>query len=168
MAKEYDIAKPAGLCHGTGEQMAPGEEFVAVLRETPDQLVREDYSLAYWEAHPCDDAPSVVGVWRTRVPEPQAKKKLLIDDGLLMNLFERLEGAEEPARINFRYVLTLILMRKKLLVYDHTEKDDQGLDVWRLRAKGSDKIHEVIDPHLDESQIAEVSENLSEIMEDPM
>ena len=167
MAKEYDIAKPAGVCVGTGRHMEPGEEFVAVLRDTDDGLTREDYCVAHWDEHPCDDDPKVLGVWRTRVPEPQAKKKLLIDNELLMNLFERLEGDEESSRINFRYVLTLILMRKKLLVYDHTETDGQGREVWRLRTRGSDRTHEVVDPKLDESQIADLSENLGEIMEDP-
>ena len=168
MAKDYDIAKPAGLCHGSNRELVPGEAFVAVLRESDGQLLREDYCLEYWQAHPCENDPSVVGTWRTHVPEPQQKKKLLIDNELLMNLFERLDGADEPARINFRYVLTLILMRKKLLVYDHMEKDGQGRNVWRLRVRGTDRMHEVIDPSLDEDQIAEVSEHLNEIMEEPI
>jgi len=168
MGKDYDIAKPAGVCRGTGQEMAPGETFVAVLREADDGLIREDYSLAYWQEHPCQDAPDVLGTWQTAVPEPTAKKKLLIDDTLLMNLFERLEDADEPAKINFRYVLALILMRKKLLIYDHRETDDAGNEVWRLHTRGSDRVHEVIDPKLDESRIADVSEHLSEIMEEPL
>jgi len=168
MAKDYDIAKPTALCHGTDAPLQPGEEFVAILRETDGELTREDYSLAYWREHPCEDAPDVVGVWRTRVPEPKAKKKLLIDDELLVSLFERLEGDEQPARINFRYVLALILMRKKLLVYEHSETDDQGREVWRMKRRGTDRHHDVIDPKLDESQIADVSDHLSEIMEEPI
>ena len=168
MAKEYDIAKPAGLCSGSGKQMAPGEAFMAVLREGPDELIREDFCMEHWAEHSCEGDPDVLGVWQTHVPEPKEKKKLLIDDASLMNLFERLEGDEQASRVNFRYVLTLILMRKKLLIYDHMEKDETGRDVWRLRTRGADRIHEVIDPQLDEQQTAEVSEQLSEIMEEPI
>ena len=168
MAKDYDIAKPTAVCRGTEKELTPGEEFVAVLRESDGELTREDYSLTYWQEHPCDQDANVVGVWRTRVPEPKAKKKLLIDDELLMSLFERLDGDEQPARINFRYVLALILMRKKLLVYDHTEADDQGREIWRMRRRGTDRYHDVIDPKLDEDQIADVSDHLSEIMEEPI
>ena len=168
MAKDYDIAKPTAVCRGTEKELAPGEEFVAVLRDADGELSREDYSLAFWQEHPCDQDPTVVGVWHTHVPEPKAKKKLLIDDELLVSLFERLDGDEQPSRINFRYVLALILMRKKLLVYEHTETDDQGRDIWRMRRRGAERHHDVIDPKLDEGQIADVSDHLSEIMEEPI
>ncbi|MHC4561496.1 MAG: hypothetical protein ACYS8X_01850 [Planctomycetota bacterium] len=168
MAKNYDIAKPAGVCCGSGKELAPGEEFMAALRQTPEQLVREDYSLEWWREHPCDGDADVLGVWRTRVPLPQEKKKLLIDNELLMNLFERLAGDEEPSRIRFRYVLTLILMRKKKLVYEGMTKDDSDRDLWRLRTRGSDQMHDVVDPHLDEDQIADVSDHLNEILEEPV
>ena len=168
MAKEYDIAKPTNLCKGSGKELAPGEPFVAVLRETPEQLVREDYSVEFWQASGDEDAADVIGVWHTRVPELKAKKKLLIDDASLMSLFERLEGDERASRINFRYVLALILMRKKLLTYDHSEKDDNGRDVWRMKQRGTDRVHEVVDPHLGDDEIADVSEQISEIMEEPL
>jgi hypothetical protein len=109
--------------------------------------------------------PDLLGIWRTHVPQPQEKKKLLIDDSLLVNFFERLEGAEEENRIHFRYVLALILMRKKLLVYEGTDRRDDSTDIWRMRSKGADTIHEVIDPHMDEEKIAAVSSSLGEIME---
>lgn len=168
MAKDFKISKALGTCHQTGEPIQPGEDFVALVRDAGEELLREDYSLAGWEdlagQNPAEQ-PDVLGVWRTRMPKPEEKKKLLVDDDLLVNLFDRLEGAEEPSRINFRYVLTLVLMRKKLLVYESALPTDDGREVWTLRYRGSDRRTEVVDPGLDEDKIADVTGQLGQIME---
>ena len=124
----------------------------------------------------CDDAlrealiesmqndPNVLGIWKTHIPHPEEKKKLLIDNALLVNFFERLEGHTEPSKLKFRYVLTLILMRKRLLNYEGMTTTD-GVDLWKMRVRGTDRYYQVIDPKLDKDQISEVSSSLGEIME---
>ena len=144
--------------------MQPGEEFVAVLKEVNEEFQREDYCPACWEASP-QNGGDLLGVWQSRVPEPREKKKLFIDDDLLVNFFHRLAGADGASRINLRFVLTLVLMRKKLLVYDRMDKLPDGTEVWKMHLKGSQEIHEVTNPRLDDEKIAEVSGNLSEILE---
>lgn len=106
-----------------------------------------------------------MGVWRMKVPQPQEKKRLLVDDAILINLFERLAANDQPAKINFRYVLALVLWRKKLLVYDRMECRPDGSEVWKMHFKNSDQVQEVIDPKMDNLKIAEVSGQLSQIME---
>ena len=168
MAKEFKITKSEGLCAACSQALTPEEDIVAIVFSGEEELLRRDYHRACWDAMgentPAND-PDVLGVWRTRVPHPEEKKKLLVDDSLIINFFERLDGAEEPAKINFRYVLALILMRKKLLVYEGMERRDGGVEVWKMRFKGADAIHEVIDPHMDEDKIAAVSSSLGEIMQ---
>lgn len=168
MAKDFKIAKPEGTCIACGETIAPGEEIVALARADEEELLRQDYHPACWEGlgeNRPDNDPDVLGVWRTHVPRPEEKKKLLVDNSLILNFFERLDGTDKPSRINFRYVLALILMRKKILVYEGMSRHDDGTETWKMRLKGSDAMHEVIDPHMDEDQIAEVSSSLGEIME---
>jgi hypothetical protein len=168
MAKDFKISKAHGTCHQTGEPIQPGEEFVALVRDAGEELLREDYSLSAWEAlshQTLHETPDVLGIWRTRMPQAEEKKKLLVDDDLLVNLFDRLEGAEEPRRIHFRYVLTLVLMRKKLLVYESARPGADHTEIWTLRYRGSDRRTEVIDPGLDEDKIADVTGQLGQIME---
>jgi len=165
MAKEYNISKTAGRCTACDRPLEDGEEMVAAVREVGEELLREDYCPACWDAEPRADAPDVLGVWRTHVPAPQEKKKLFVDDEVLRNFFERLEGADEPAKVSFRYVLALVLMRKKLLVYDRMTRDDDGTETWQMHFKGSDRTHHVIDPKMDPEKVSEVSEQLGAIME---
>jgi len=167
MGKDYNIAKTNGMCCSCERQLQPGEKFVATIIAGEENFAREDFCIACWEAKgPGEQATAGrFGVWRSCVPQPQEKKKLFVDDDLLVNFFERLADAEDQAKISFRFVLALVLMRKKLLVYDRADKGSDGLDVWTMHFKGSDTKHRVIDPDLDEDRIAEVSQHLGEILE---
>ena len=164
MGKDYNISKFLGQCSVCGKEVAPGGELVATVCEGDEEFQRCDYCCECWESSPADGA-EVLGVWRTRVRSPREKKKLFVDNEMLMNLFCRLAEATEGQKVNFRFVLALVLMRKKLLVYDHMEKSADGTEIWMMHFKGSDEVHTVIDPHMDEDKIAAVSENLGQILE---
>ncbi len=165
MAREYDIAKASGTCARCGKELASGAEFLAVLSESPEGLRREDVCVSCWQAGGEGAAAGAFGVWRCRVPEPQQARRQLVDDEALMELFERLQDAEEPAKLNFRFVLALMLMRKKLLVYDGSRGDEDGSEVWTMHWKGQDARIRVIHPPLDEEKIAQAAQQLSAIFE---
>ena len=173
MAKEYNIVKATGRCITCQKEMAPGEEFVATVREVQgtaddeEEFAREDYCPGCWQAasDETESNPHLLGVWRSRVPAARERKKTFVDDELLVNFFQRLDGAEEPAKVRFRFVLALILMRKKLLVYDRSETAPEGHDAWTMHFKGAEETCSVIDPHLDGEKITQVSQQLGEILE---
>ncbi len=163
MPKDYNISKVTGRCAACERELAPGEGYVATVIEQGEELQRHDYCPECWDAWGGDSTP--LGQWRARVPEPNEKKKLFVDDDVLINFFERLAGAEDPAKVNFRFVLALILMRKKRLIYDRSRTDPHGREVWQMHLRGSDETCEVVDPNLDEEKIAEVGDQLHQIME---
>jgi hypothetical protein len=168
MSKDFKIQKTQGTCTKTGSTLEPGQEFIALARMGEEAIVREDYSLDAWaemDADALEASPDVLGIWHTHVPVKAEKKKLLVDNNLLVNFFERLDGQEAPDRIAFRFVLTLILMRKRILRYERTESRDEGVEVWLMKMRGDNQLREVIDPKLDADRIAEVSLSLGEIME---
>jgi len=136
---EWEINKPLGQCHGTEKKIEYGEE--------------------YFESQ----KPDVFCYWKSRLPEPGQKKQLFVDDQMLMAFFERLEKETEQEKVNFRFVLALILMRKRILKYDETiNKDDK--EIWRLRVVGEKHTVEVVNPHLDEEQIEQLSSQIGEIL----
>lgn len=163
MAKEFNIARVSGRCSACDATLTPGAEVVATLTETPQDFVRGDFCLPCWEKRAEGEA-GVFCLWRTRVPEPREKRKLFVDNELLINFFERLAGTQEPAKINFRFVLALILMRKRLLVYARKEMVD-GVEIWHMQLKASGAAHEVVNPRMDEAKIQQVSEQLGQILE---
>ncbi|MFW6146330.1 MAG: hypothetical protein ACOC7R_03255 [Planctomycetota bacterium] len=164
MAKEYNIARSAGHCARCEKALEPNETFMATVVEAAGGLVRRDWCLACWDDPDRGDVGELFGQWRAVVPEPTAKKRLFVDDDVLVHFFHRLAGDERESRRAFRFVLTLVLMRKRLLTYLRSRRDDDGREIWTLRRRG-DGEHEVVNPELDEDRIAEVSEQLSEILE---
>ena len=157
---EWEINKPLGQCHGTERKIEHGEEYYGALVETEEGLQRRDFCDDFWESQ----KPEVFCYWKTRLPEPGLKKQLFVDDQMLMAFFERLEKETEQEKIDFRFALALILMRKRILKYDETKNvDDQEL--WRLRIVGEKQIVEVINPHLDEEQIGQLSSQIGEILQ---
>ncbi len=165
MAKEYNISRPAGLCVACQRQLQPGDDFVATVKEVQEELLREDFCPACWQGRQDQPNADILGLWRTKVAAKQEKKRLFVDDELLVSFFERLEGAEEAARLNFRFVLALVLMRKKMLVYDKMDKLPDGRDSWTMHFRGTGKVCSVIDPHMDEEKIAAVSGQLGQVLE---
>jgi len=156
---DWEINKPLGQCYGTERKIEYSEEYFAALVETGEGLQRRDFCSEYWESQ----KPEVFCYWKTKLPEPGQKKQLFVDDQMLMAFFERLEKETEQEKINFRFVLALILMRKRILKYDETKNvDDQ--EIWRLRVVGDKQIVEVNNPHLDEEQIEQLSSQIGEIL----
>ena len=161
----YDVARPLGKCHVTGQPIAPGEKFMAALRETPTGFERVDVCLDAW---PQLDRTDVVAFWQATMPHQEQKKKLFVDDEVLCDLFERLKDTEEPAKLNFRFVLGLILMRKKMLIYDTSRVEPDGRDIWVLHFKGREDKLDLLNPKLDEAQVAEVSQQLGQILNEEL
>jgi hypothetical protein len=156
----YDVARPHGKCAVTGNTIEPGEKFMAALRETPVAFDRIDVSLQAW---PQFDRTGVLGFWQTVMPRPEQKKKVFVDDQVLCELFERLGDATEPNKLNFRFVLGLILMRKRMLVYE-TSRTEHNREIWSMRFKGREEKLDLVNPKLDESQVQEVSQQLGDIL----
>lgn len=157
---EWDINKPIGVCSGTGRKIEYGDEYFGALVETAEGLQRRDFCAEYWET----DKPEVFCYWKTKLPNPEQKKQIFVDDQMLMSFFERLENETEQEKVDFRFVLTLILMRKRLLKYDGTKTEDDK-EVWQLKVTGDKQIVEVINPHLDEEQIEQLSSQIGQILQ---
>jgi hypothetical protein len=160
----YEVARPHGVCSVCGEAIPPESKFMAALRETPEGFERLDVSTECWEKL---DRQNVIAFWKTTMPRPEARKKLFVDDEVLCNLFERLAETTEPAKVNFRFVLGLILMRKRLLVYETTRKEEAG-EIWMMRLKGRETVLEMVNPHLKEEQVQDVSRQLGEILNEEL
>jgi hypothetical protein len=156
----YSLAKVQGKCQTCGREIPPGQKLMAALRETPAALERLDVCPACW---PNFDKQNLIGFWQMTMPEPSTKKPIFVDDELLCELFERLAEATEPAKVNFRFMLGLILMRKRRIAYESTRVQD-GADIWSVRFRGREDKMDLVDPKLDKQQMAELSTQLSEIL----
>lgn len=164
-ATGYEVARPGGKCAISGRPIEPKEKYFAALRETALGFERIDIAPECWEAF---DKTGLLGFWQAVMPLPQEKKKLFVDDEVLCGLFERLADTAEPSKLNFRFVLGLILMRKRLLIYENSRQDNTGREVWAMRFRGREEQLDMINPRLDEQQVKDVSTQLGEILNEEL
>ncbi len=163
MAQQWQVDPTTGVCVNTGRKLEEGEEYYTVLFDDGDSFRRIDYSLDSWKAPPED----CFCYFKTRVPVKEKRKRLLVDDELLVNFFLRLEDETEPLRIQFRFVLALILMRKRLLRYDNSTVED-GVETWQMTLVREKTEHRVVNPRLTDDQIDGVSQQLTAILHGDM
>jgi len=100
-----------------------GEAHFSLLLVGEESFGREDRCVACFEA---GEAPAEDAVfWRTR-RRVQAKRGLAVDFESVEHLFLALEGRTEPRLAELRYLLSLLLMRKKRVKLVRVRRDADG------------------------------------------
>src|SRR5262245_10373892 len=155
----YVIQGPSRQCSATGRELRPGERFVSVLFDEADRLVRKDYAADAWPGAPRD----AIAYWSGRVPEAGQPRRPPVNDELLLDCFAHLAGATDPRQQNFRYVLALLLMRRKRLKFEDVRRND-GREVLCLREARSGARHELPDPRLSDEEMAAVQEEAFRVL----
>lgn len=161
----YEVSRAQGKCAVCEAVIEPDQKLMAALRETAEGFERIDVCLGCWEKF---DRAGVLAFWKTSMPRAEARKKLFVDDEVLCGLFERLAETQEPSKLNFRFVLGLILMRKRLLVYETSRKTEDGKEIWSMRFRGREDKLDMLNPQLTEEQVQDVSRQLGDILNEEL
>lgn len=156
---DYQIQPHTRCCAVTGKEIKPGDKFYTVLVDEDHHFVRKDYCSEAWQGPP----PNAFSFWMGRMPDDSAPRRLLIDDEILMDCFGRLEGQNDPNKVNFRYVVALLLMRRKRLKFEDALHED-GQEVLVLRAGREKKTYKVVNPRLSDDEIETVQNEVFKVL----
>lgn len=155
----YQIQTPARQCSRTGRELRPGEKCYSVLHDRNGQWVREDIGAEAWTGPP----EGAFAFWRTQVPRDAAAKAPQVDDELLMECFTRLETETDPRKLSFRYLLAIMLMRRKRLRFESVRRDGQR-EWLQLREVRKKRLHEVLDPQMTEAELAAAQDDMASVL----
>jgi len=172
----YPISRSTGQCSATGAALAIGQPYIAVLVErevlpataaTGMVLERLDYSMEAWDSGK-RPPQRLFAHWKSHYSEAVPTKKPLLGDDELIDLFEQLAEATEHKQLAFRYVLALLLIRRRLLrmMGNKPKKGDDPAYMLVLPkgSSGETPPLPVIDPGLDDAAISEVIEQVGQII----
>ena len=179
MSTTFEISRSTGRCAVSGRELAPGDAVVVALVERDGEgFERLDIAEDSWQGLEDDQrgggrkrvsGKRVFAWWRAAHPEPGAKPRLLLDDDALLDLFDELgdeqPGESGPERVNrlaFRFVLSLILARKRLLKLERSSND--GLFVKRRGEPVESSPTFVEDPGLTPARLRTVMDRLTGIV----
>jgi len=156
---EYQIQPHTRRCHASGRALRPGERFFSVLLEEGGKLVRYDYAGEAWAGPP----PKAYSFWSGNVPAESSSGPFHVDDDLLLDYFLRLDSESESGRLNFRYVVALLLMRRRKLKFEEAVME-YGQEILVLRCTQSDNQYRVPNPRLTEEEIGTVQAEVFKLL----
>lgn len=119
---DYEIPRSTRRCAKTDRELQPGEGFYSVLVVDGGKLTRRDYSVEAWNGPP-DEA---LGWWKSQVPRPDANRVHWAPNDVMLQLFDQLEN--QPANQDMRYVLALLLVRRRVMRLEEEIKDSNGAE----------------------------------------
>lgn len=120
---DFDLQHNTRHCAVSGRELQPGEAFYTVLRKDGAAVQRLDYSEAAWTGPP----EVCLAWWKSILPAATDNKKPhWAPNDVMLHLFESL--AEQPEQADMRYVLTLLLIRRRLLRLEESQRDAAGIE----------------------------------------
>ena len=167
MLLDFEVQRCTRCCAATNRALEPGDECYSVLEIAGAEVVRKDYSPEAWKGAP----DAAFGWWKSRVPEPTAKKIKLAPNDVLLKLFDQL--ADKSEQQDLRYVLALLLVRRRVLRVDvpderSTEDGDTALidraEKMTLYCPKRDSTCEVAVAMPNSERIDEIQQQLSELL----
>lgn len=156
---DFDVQRCTRQCAVTGRELAPGETIYSALIQQGTGVVRVDYAEAQWKG-PTDD---VIGFWKSRIPEPNSAKLHWAPNDVMLHYFEQL--AEDPRKQDVRYVLGLLMIRRRILRVEETETEETGQDVLVLYCPRDESEHRMKVMQPGRSRIASIQDELAALLQ---
>ena len=122
---EYDIQRCTRKCAATSRELKPGEPVFSVLVVSGAEVVRQDYSGEGWTGPP----EKSLGWWKS-VVEGASRKPHWAPHEVILHYFEQLEN--DPTKADLRYVLALLMIRRRIARSEGTQTDAEGRETLKL------------------------------------
>jgi len=124
-----EVPRPSRTCSVSRRDFRPNEPFFSVLTGEVGLFVRQDIAAEHWSGPPDEFA----GWWKSTVKHVADGVSQRVSGETLQGLFEHLTAVQGEA--DTLYILTLLLLRRKLLRYEKEITDSEGnrwLEVYAL------------------------------------
>jgi hypothetical protein len=156
---EYEVQRSSRRCTATGREFAPGETYYSVLLEEGDALNRHDYAVDAWHGPP----EGAVGWWKSQVPGRTTARKHWAPNDVMLNFWDEL--AEQPDRQDMRYVLTLLLIRRRVFRLEEEKPDPQGREVLVVYCPRRESTYQVPAVVPEEARVNQIQEELAALLQ---
>lgn len=160
---DFRIGRRSAACSACSVALVPGATVSSALfKETApagETFVRRDFCASCFGDAARRGEPFS---WWTAVLPPAAEKKAVFDLGVAREFLLRLLREDEPERASLRYLLVLLLMRKKAVkVTDQFTRD--GAEAMVLSVPPDEQVFEVPCLPIDEAEAAKLREDLGRL-----
>ncbi len=160
---DWSIQSRADRCSASNESFRDGEYFFTVLYDEKTGFRREDLSEAAW-AERSKEGVQPFSFWRSKfeVPPPAAPEALGKETA--EDLLRRYMSDSAPEHANVRYILALMLERKRQLKEIETKHGDDGSLTRIYEHSKSGEVFVIPDPQLRLDEMAAVQTQVADLL----
>ena len=160
---DYEIGRRGPACAACAVALSPGASVTSALYRAPAggpaAFERKDFCAACFDDAGKRGEP--FSWWSAVVPTPQVKKAVF-DTGVAREFLRRLLKEDAPDRASLRYLLALLLMRKKIVkVTEQFVRD--GTDVMVIALPPDEAVFEIPCLEIDEAESEKLREELGRL-----
>jgi hypothetical protein len=156
---DFEIQRCSRRCSATERELRDGEVCYSVLVREGAAIVRRDYSHEAWQGPPTE----AIAWWQTTIVDPKSGRPHWAPNDVMLDYFERL--IEDPTASDTRYVLALLLVRRRVLRLEATEQAPAGDNVLVLHSHRNDAQYRVIESAPTPERAAAIQEQLSLLLQ---
>ena len=165
MKEPWSIKSRARECAESGSAFEPGQKIRAAIFPDPESsgYLRKDYTIEAWENRADEESP--FSCWLTTYEPPAIEEKAedVVDDDP-ETLLKRLVHEEEEHTENARYIIAVMLERKKLLRETDTQEIPSGiLRIYEHRKSGD--VYIIKDPQISLTDVDRVQEEVRQLLD---
>jgi len=155
---DYEVQRCTRHCAVTLRELQPGETFYSTLTSSGAEVVRNDYSREAWQGPPA----GVLGWWQAKMPDRDTRKLHWAPNDVMLELLESLEPREEMQ--DMRYVLSLLLIRRRVVRLEETERDSAGREVSVLYCPRRETTYRVMSVMPSAERTIQIQDELSRLL----
>ena len=165
MKEPWSIKSRARECAESGDAFQSGQKIRAAIFPDPESsgYLRKDYTIEAWENREGEENP--FSCWLTTYEPPVTEEKAedVVEDDP-ETLLKRLVDEEEEHTENARYILAVMLERKKLLRETDTQEIPSGiLRIYEHRKSGD--VYIIKDPQISLTDVDRVQEEVRQLLD---
>ena len=166
MNQDWSIQSRGVACSVTGIPFEAGQYFHTLLFDDKTVLRREDLSEEAFKQR-APDAPQPFSHWRSKFEPAPPKAPEALGKQTAEDLLRKYMADPNPGLANVRYILALMLERKRQLKELEVRKNEDG-SLTRIYQHGkSGEVFVIPDPGLKLSQVAEVQSEVADLLATP-
>jgi len=163
--KDWKISRRGNKCSKTDVKFDDGESFFTCIFDDPESegFLRKDFSAAVWSE--MEDSLKPFSFWKSTCKFPQENTTPdVLENESAEAMLRRMIEDDEATTENARYILTLMLERKKTLrPVGVKETESSRLLLYEHRATGDVLI--IRDPQLKLDEVEKVQEEVSQLLD---
>jgi hypothetical protein len=155
---DFEVHRCTRKCCETEVILQPGDEFYSALVAQGAQVIRKDYCAAAWKGPP----DGSLGWWKSQVPDIHSHKMHWAPNDVILHYFEQLE--EENSQADMRYVLALLMIRRRIVRLEETQHDERNQEIYVLYCPRNEREYRVIVATLTPRRVEEIQNQLVELL----